>query len=61
MIYALTDTFTDTFISRSDNFNSNWMSLIQNQCIVKFAPVGMDDFADGDVIIVYLYELCVAI
>lgn len=54
MIYALLDTATDGFISRRDNFNSNWMSLIQNRCVVKFAPVGMDDFNAGDTVIVYL-------
>lgn len=54
MIYTLTDTTTDSFISRGDNFNTNWMSLIQSRHPVKFAPVGMDDFIDGDMVIVYL-------
>ena len=54
MIYTLLDTHNNTFISKRDNFNSNWMSLIQDRRIVKFAPIGMDDFVPGDSVIVYL-------
>lgn len=55
MIYVLSDSVSDQFISNGNNFNSNWMSLIQSDMDVKFAPVAMREFdEDNDIIIIYL-------
>ena len=54
MIYVLHDSKYETYLSRADHFNRQWMATIQPSVIVKFAPVGMSDFRDGDTIVVYL-------
>jgi hypothetical protein len=52
--YVLHDSRYETYLSRGDSFNRQWMSYIQQYNIVKFAPVSMNDFTNDDTVIIYL-------
>lgn len=53
-VYVLHDSRYDSYLSRGDTFNRQWMAYIQNTIITKFVPVSMSDFAVNDTVIIYM-------
>jgi len=54
MIYTIHDSKYKTYLSRGDGFFRQLMAVTQHIEPMRFAPIGMEDFVDGDIVLIYL-------